>query len=191
MVTDPPYGLDAPLNSGGKKGHITPVEKRAIPDWDRDLAVRDEILALWSPRPAVVFGSVTKPAPPGCTQRPLVWDKGEAVGMGDTSFPWRPNYELVWVLGAGFAGPRTSSILRYPIVPGGRDHPTQKPVSLMVDLLQKCPPGVVLDPFAGSGTTLRAAKDIGRRAIGIELDEGYCDTAARRFAQECLDLEAA
>lgn len=191
MVTDPPYGLDAPLNSGGKKGAIVPPEMRVVPEWDRDLDVRDAVLALWLPRPAIVFASVTKPAPPGtpALRRPLIWDKGEAVGMGDTDFPWRPNYELVWVLGDGFEGHRGSSILRYPIVPGDRDHPTEKPTPLMRDLIAKCPPGLVIDPFAGSGTTLRAAKDLGRKAIGIEVDEHWCRIAAQRCGQEVFDYQ--
>jgi DNA modification methylase len=70
-------------------------------------------------------------------------------------------------------------------------HPTQKPVDLMRALLSITRrKGVVLDPFMGSGTTLRAAKDLGRRAIGIEINEFYCEIAARRLGQEVLPLEA-
>ena len=73
------------------------------------------------------------------------------------------------------------------------DHPTVKPLDLMRWLLTLVTPprGVVLDPFAGSGSTLKAAKQLGVRAIGIEIEERYCEIAARRLDQGVLDLESA
>lgn len=65
-------------------------------------------------------------------------------------------------------------------------HPTEKPVSVMAQLIQANVGNLVLDPFMGSGTTLRAAKDMGRKAIGIELEEKYCEIAANRMRQEAF-----
>lgn len=73
-----------------------------------------------------------------------------------------------------------------------RVHPTQKPVALirwLIDFYSK-PDDLILDPYAGSGTTLRAAMDQGRRAIGVEISEAYCEIAARRLDQMALPLEA-
>jgi DNA modification methylase len=68
------------------------------------------------------------------------------------------------------------------------EHPTQKPVTLLRELVGRAPHGVMLDAFCGTGTTLRAAKDLGRRAIGIEIEERYCEIAAERMGQEVLDV---
>lgn len=188
LVTDPPYGMALRSGRGGAFG-------RSEIAGDDTTEVRDAALALWAGRPALVFGrwSVARPA---ATRQVLTWEKGEHVGMGDLALPWKPNTEEVYVLGEGFRGRRGSSVLRYLAIAGTvgradqgtRRHPTEKPVGLMRDLIAKCPLGVVVDPFAGSGSTLRAAKDLGRRAIGVELDERYCEIAARRCAQEVLAL---
>ena len=71
------------------------------------------------------------------------------------------------------------------------DHPSPKPLNVMRWFLSRLPDGLVLDPFMGSGTTLRAAKDLGRKAIGIEIEERYCEIAAKRCAQEVLALDGA
>jgi DNA modification methylase len=73
---------------------------------------------------------------------------------------------------------------------GANPHPSTKPIELMTAILSLFtdPSETVLDPFMGSGTTLRAAKDLGRKAIGIELNERYCEIAARRMGQEVLAL---
>lgn len=77
-----------------------------------------------------------------------------------------------------------------PKVQGQTGHPTEKPLELFAAFVQDFtdPGELILDPFTGSGTTLRAAKDLGRRAIGIEIEEKYCEIAAKRMSQEVLPL---
>jgi DNA modification methylase len=192
LVMDPPYGIDY---ASGMTGHHGGTALPGIAG-DADTSLRDAVLAWWGDRPALVFGTWKRPRPVGC-RAVLVWDKGEHVGMGDLSLPWKPNTEEVYVLGRGFAGHRGGSVLRsvaavtWNSVGHGRYHPHEKPVPLMRELIVKCPSGLVVDPFAGSGSTLRAAKDAGRRAIGIEIEERYCEIAAKRLAQEALLLEVA
>jgi site-specific DNA-methyltransferase (adenine-specific) len=68
------------------------------------------------------------------------------------------------------------------------NHPCPKPIGLMKKLISRLSVGTVVDPFMGSGTTLLAAKDMGRRAIGIEIEEKYCEIAVKRLAQGVLDF---
>jgi site-specific DNA-methyltransferase (adenine-specific) len=106
--------------------------------------------------------------------------------MGDLSLPWFPCTEEIYVLGGGWVGSRTSSVLRH--VGRNQHHPTEKPVRLLNDLLAKCPPGFVADPFAGSGGTLIAARNGGRGSVGVEIEERYCEIIARRLDQGVLDF---
>jgi site-specific DNA-methyltransferase (adenine-specific) len=181
LVTDPPYGIDYESNRFG-------TLPRSI-HGDVDTAARDGMLAWWGSRPALIFGSWRRPRPER-TRQLLVWDSGGALGLGALDLPWKPAHQEIYVLGGGFKGRRTTDVLRYPPVQSmaknGRVHPHEKPIALMRALLQKCPPGAVLDPFAGSGSTLRAAFDLRRKAIGIEIEERYCEIAAQRLSQEVL-----
>jgi site-specific DNA-methyltransferase (adenine-specific) len=124
----------------------------------------------------------------------VIWDKtARGPGMG---WRFRRDHEMIMVAhrtGGKLAwredAPASSNILRFP-PPTSRVHPNEKPLDMVLHFIALTTPddGVVLDPFMGSGTTLRAAKDLGRRAIGIELDERHCETAANRLAQEVLPL---
>jgi site-specific DNA-methyltransferase (adenine-specific) len=183
LVTDPPYGMSYASRYSGQD-----VEG------DIDTTVRDAALALWGrKRPAMVFGS-WRNARPVCDQV-LVWDKGEEAALGHPVF--FSAHEEVYVIGTGWIGPRRSNVVRVRgLARGGQlrkdlDHPTPKPVSLMETLLAHCPPGVVADPFAGSGATLIAARNLGRRAIGVEVEERHCAKIAGRLAQGDLFGETA
>lgn len=90
-------------------------------------------------------------------------------------------------------GPRIMrSVLRVRSTHGYAEHPTQKPLGIIRPLIEaSCPPGgMVVDPFMGSGSTLVAAKLAGRKAVGIEVQERYCEIAARRLSQGVLELGA-
>jgi site-specific DNA-methyltransferase (adenine-specific) len=127
--------------------------------------------------------------------RALVWDKGQ-VGLGRI---WRHQHELIiaarWQGSFVDIGGRLySDVMRVEATPSSeRDHPVEKPAALLQQIIAPITPsaGIILDPFMGSGTTLLAAKNLSRRAIGIEIEERYCETAAKRLRQEVLPFEAA
>ena len=180
LVTDPPYGMNAALTR-------TALDVPIAGDHNTD--VRDRVLAQWGSRPAIIFGHWKKPRPESIKYLGI-WDKVH-MALGAASAPFATNHEEFYLLGDGAWVPgRRPTVLRVSNLLGDArpDHPTPKPVPLMEQLLNVCPPGVVADPFAGSGSTLVAAKALGRKAIGVELEERYAEIAARRLAQDVLDF---
>jgi site-specific DNA-methyltransferase (adenine-specific) len=179
LVTDPPYGM-AYVSNRRSTGKSAPIAG------DTATAARDAVLTMWGERPALLFGTWRAPRPTQARHL-LVWDKGDNPGTGDLTMPWGNSAEEVYVIGRGWVGKRGSNVLRFPTLSHQSetrpDHPTPKPVALMETLIQKCPPGVVADPFAGSGATLLAARAQGRRSIGVEVEERYCELIASRLAQ--------
>jgi site-specific DNA-methyltransferase (adenine-specific) len=126
----------------------------------------------------------------------LIWSKGGG-GMGDLRHEYAKDYEVILFGARGrgreLIGKRVGAVQSYPrVATASRNVPFEKPVELLEGLVSRhCQPGgTVLDPFMGSGSTLVAAKNLGRRAIGIEIEERYCEIAARRCAQEVLPLVA-
>lgn len=196
LVTDPPYGVAYVSNRAiGKRS--------AAIAGDGTADARDAVLTAWGTKPALSFGRWDI-ARPTLTKSRLIWDKN-LMGTGDLSSPWGASDEEIYVLGdwpavkpggrarEGGTPTRHHSVIRVQaLAPGAAnrpDHPTPKPVGLMEILIAKCPSGVIADPFAGSGATLVAAKNRGRKAIGAELDERYCEMIAQRLSQDLLELE--
>lgn len=124
----------------------------------------------------------------------VVWDKS-ARGNG-LGWRYRRNYEFVMIahrIGGKLLWANdnitTPNIVRdTPVIE--RQHPNEKPIPLVARFLRlhASVGQIVLDPFMGSGTTLRAARDLGLRAIGIEIEERYCEIAVRRLQQQVLNF---
>lgn len=193
LVTDPPYGIRWAVRRGDC---MKPTNATTITDairGDQDTNARDDVLTMWGCRPALVFGTWRVARPEGTRHR-LIWHKTKACPGPNTS-AWFPAEEEIYVLGSGFVGHPTQNVISTDDMRTGSTglaakigHPTPKPVALMEHLITRCPPGAIADPFAGSGSTLIAARNLGRRAVGVELDERYCEITARRLAQDCLPI---
>jgi DNA modification methylase len=181
VIVDPPYGISH-SSSHGATWQDTQIAN------DDSTELRDWLISHFKPSPMVVFGS-WKASRPDCRAM-LIWDKGPQFGMGDLSFPWKPSFEEIYIIGEGFKGRRDEGVLRnFSSVSWeskGRRHPHAKPTALMGHFISKHDASLILDPCCGSGPTLEAAKLFGRRAIGIELDERYAESSANRLAQEVL-----
>lgn len=175
LLTDPPYGLGKRL-AGGTWG----AKYAGGLSWDS--SAPDMTAAVKVSRHAIVWGGNYFALPPSRCW--LVWRKPDAVRtMADVDLAWT-SFDL------------PSRCITYSIAATNAErngHPTQKPEAVMLWALTQAPQDVrtVLDPFMGSGTTLVAAKRLGKSCVGIEREERYCEIAARRLQQEALPLEVA
>lgn len=177
LLTDPPYGIEA-----AKRGaHSSIRDNGAWPESKWDDCRQPEAVAqgLAIAKSALVWGGnyysdILPPSPAW-----LAWVKPEA-GTGFSL----ADMELCWT-----SGQFAARVIRLPRR-DGNTHPTQKPEALMLWCLSFFN-GSVIDPFMGSGTTLVAAKRLGRQCVGIEREEKYCEIAAKRLSQEVLPLEVA
>jgi site-specific DNA-methyltransferase (adenine-specific) len=211
--TDPPYSLSVAADHQNLPGKGTRILNffEGDRDWLRmtgRVLERLEVAMPLAPAHYVwcghrQFGPITEMfETAGFKTRFLVWRKSCPVpappGVG-----WDSAAELCvyafregrqWVPPTGTKCPNVIDADSYRHgQPGKVDHPTQKPIATVSTPLQfsTLPGDVVLDPFMGSGTTLRVCKDLGRRAIGIEIEERFCEIAAKRMAQGALDFGGA
>ncbi len=192
VLTDPPYGIGADRNLRANRQHghaATASRDYGSGSWDSkppDSEVMALVLSV--SRWQIVWGGNYFQLPPSPCW--LVWDKDNGTnGYADCELAWTNLNKAVRRLRHRWMGmPQEGSGTRKE----PRVHPTQKPVPVMRWCLSLAPDdgGPICDPFMGSGTTLRAAKDLGRQAIGIEIEERYCEIAAKRLAQGVLELSA-
>lgn len=194
LVTDPPYGINWKTHGGGRDlRNWSPRIAKAGIVGDHSTAIRDDVIAAWDGKPAIIFGSPTI-APPPSTIQVLVWRKPVDAGVIGARFVWRRDWEAIYLMGKWpRVNPNRSSVIesRGGLERYRTEHPHTKPTPLMESLIAETPPGVIADPFAGSGSTLIAAKLLGRKAIGVEFDEKWCELAARRLSQDSLDFGGA
>lgn len=194
LLTDPPYGIEVAKAGAVGAGKRTKTNGFAVLDatdfgvplWDEAPAYEAIALSRRICRSQIIFGGNYYDLPP--TSCWLVWDKDNGgTDFADCELAWTNLNKAVRKLTY-----RWNGMLQAPHCPREkREHPTQKPEPVIRWALQMAPSSVtsVLDPFMGSGTTLVAAKRLGRSAVGIEREEKYCEIAARRLAQEALPLE--
>jgi len=191
LVTDPPYGI------GWQQGDYNGSQRRA-PERvssgiqnDSNTAARDGALRWWGrQRAAVVFGSFRAEPPDGVVQM-LIWRKPADAGVVGSTTGYRTDTECIYLLGPQVRRVASrSSVLesRCGMARYRSGHPHAKPTAILEQLIEWLPDGTVADPFAGSGSTLVAARNLGRKAIGVELEERYCEIIASRLAQGCLDF---
>lgn len=183
VLTDPPYGV-AEATDRKARGRDNLAECNDFPPVYGDDAPFDPTHLLTFP--AVLFGANHYADRLPVSPSWIVWDKRDGLASNDNA-----DCELAWT---NLGGPaRLFAHLWNGMVKASerdqrRVHPTQKPVALMSWVIQRwtLPGQLVVDPYMGSGPVCRAAKDLGRRAIGIEIEERYCEVAARRLGQEAL-----
>jgi len=180
VLTDPPYGLDI-MHAGGRNtsGWQRWRDYNDECEWDLERPskeVFDQILRV--AKVSIIWGGnyFSDYLPP--SQQWLVWDKGQRdFSLADGEMAWSSQNKAMRI----FNFPRAAMLQENGL------HPTQKPVALMSWCIDQAgTPKTILDPFLGSGTTLVVAKLLGRKAIGIEIEEKYCEISANRLRNEVL-----
>lgn len=185
LLTDPPYGVKRDKGFGGFGGFGKPIPRRQFEsdNWDSSRPDNSLFAIILAAAPLAIIwgGNFFADILPQSTHW-IFWDKLQTMPtFGDGEIAWtnssRKSIKKVTVEWNGLLGKEKT-----------RHHATQKPLSLITWCIENYSKAseTILDPFAGSGTTGRAAKDLRRKAVLIELEEKYCEIAAQRMCQEVL-----
>ena len=179
LLTDPPYGIgkDGQKASTGVHGGRKAYEFKG---WDITRPSQKHFRLMYnSASKHIIWGGNYFADFLPAEQKWLVWDKGQRINQSDG--------ELAYTSIGGAL--RIYTLNRVALMLDGAEHPAQKPLKLIEWCLSLVPNATtILDPFLGSGTTAVAAKNLGRKCIGIELEERYCEIAVNRLRQGVLAL---
>jgi len=200
VVTDPPYNVGFVYGSYDDRRPEDEYLRWLCDVWCcAAYAHAKNILWFWQGI-RVANGEARACLPSGWRVHHLgAWFKREFAGDlwkgGHPAFTWEP---IIWAASPGdvkFAGPRGGHEGRDALIGNSsrhdrdaKGHPCNKTLSVVKSVVGWVEAGTICDPFCGSGTTLKAAKQAGRRAIGIEIHEPYCEIAAKRLSQEVLEF---
>jgi site-specific DNA-methyltransferase (adenine-specific) len=185
VLTDPPYGIRYNMEHNPQSKHVESHRGQTGAVRNDDVPF-DPSFLMSVGKGRIIWGANCFASRLPDNPAWLVWDKvtknGLNVRIAECELAWTDCVGKPAVFRHLWSGAFRDSER------GSKVHPTQKPVLLMSWCATRpgVPAGVILDPFMGSGPTLRAAKDLGRKAIGIEIEERYCEIAAKRMAQEVL-----
>ena len=171
VITDPPYGLGDKLHgTGAGEWGTLYTEKNGfswdqeVPNWFAEYAVNQKCSVVWG-------GNYFDLPPSRCL---LIWDKMQEHTSGHAEVAWTNLDKPI----------RTFRFARVQLASEGKQHPTQKPLTLMKWCIEQAGnPERILDPFMGSGTTGVAAIQMGRKFIGIEREPKYFEIACKRIEQ--------
>jgi DNA modification methylase len=179
VLTDPPYGIADIWVGGSEKHGWTKANREGVLRniWDREPPTPETLsLCVDKGINAVIWGGNYFEL--GSSRGWLVWNKPErGFSLAEAELAWTNKDMVIRVCDCN----RSES---------DRKHPTQKPLKLLRWCLSFFPNAdLILDPFLGSGTTAVAAKILGRKCIGIEISEKYCEIAKKRCSQSVMQLE--
>jgi site-specific DNA-methyltransferase (adenine-specific) len=192
VLTDPPYEVRAGYGGGefGARSHL--VKTGRFTDNGFDISILDQFLNWFCFCSMKQLSRLIQKAEQCPRWNIITWCKPNPVPT--VSNKYLPDVEFIihgFTKGRLFGNYNDKScFILHCCGQSETDHPNEKPVPIITKLLNlgSLPGEIIIDPFMGSGTTLRAAKDLGRKAIGIEIEEKYCEIAAKRLEQEVLSL---
>ena len=180
IVTDPPYGISVATDGNVGGNNLAKSKDYGEQNWDREKLPRVYLeMMKYVSRHQIIFGGNYYGEYLGNTKSYIVWDKDNSGNFADCELAWTNFDRAVRKIKHRWNGMLQQNMKEKEI----REHPTQKPLPVMYEIIRDYTNAsdLILDPFMGSGTTLVAAKQLGRKAIGIDKELRWCEVAVKRL----------